>query len=227
MYSIRERWNLLVNQIQDRDVNVALVSMSILGNVFMSLAKLFYGIWVHSGWLLFNVVYVVVIGMFRYQILSKYVFSKTIPDKYDCYYYEFRAHKYSSVRMFILGVIYMCCSLRMFIVGDAVTIPMRFLYYFAAFAVIKLAFALRGMRITRKREDPIVRTMKVMGFADAGVALVELIYAVMSFFHYPLAAQYSSMTGILVSFLMIGGGIVMFLRKRIGPDVINADNVNG
>lgn len=217
MESLSEKWKRLLEQIYDRDINVALVSMSIIGNLLMSFAKLFYGLWVRSGWLLFNVVYVVVIGIFRYQILTKYIFSKKIPDPYDCYYYEFRVHKYSSVRMLILGLVYMACSLRMFFVGDCVTIPGRFLYYFAAFAIIKLAFALRGMMITRKREDPIVRTMKVVGFADAGVAIVELIYAVMSYMNHPAAAQYSSTAGVIVASLMIGGGIIMFLRKKSMP----------
>jgi len=214
MESIRDRWEQLLDQIQDRDINVALVSLSIICNIIMSAAKLFYGIWTRSGWLLFNVIYVLAIGEFRHKILLKYIFSKKIPDPHDCYYYEYRTHKYSSVRMLILGLIYMGCSLRMFLVGDGVTIPGRFIYVFAAFAVIKMSFSIKGMMATRRREDPIVRTMKVIGFSDAGVAIVELIYAGLSYIGHPASAQYSSLAGMIVSLLMIIGGIIMFLRKR-------------
>lgn len=217
MMSVRDMFRELVNQISDRDANVALVSLSILGNIVMTLAKIAFGIHTGSGWLLFNALYLLVIGWFRYKVLRKYIFAKRIPDVEDKYDYEFTVHKRGGAFISLLGIVYFMCCIRMYLIGDVVTIKGQYVYYLVLFTAFKAIFAVYGMVKTRKREYPIVRTMKDIGFEDAGVAFVEMVYAYMAFIGNSHMVGISTGLGFLVAGTTIIGGVRMILRRRETP----------
>jgi len=204
----------LRDQLSDRDANVALVSLSILGNILMTLAKIVYGIQMGSGWLLFNALYLMVIGGFRYKTLKKYIFAKKIPDREDKYDYGYRVHQRGGFLFLLLGLVYLMCCIRMYLIGDVVTITGQFVYLLVLFTAFKLSFAIYGMIKTRKKEEPIVRTMKDIGFEDAGVAFVEMVYAYLALIGDAHMVTVSAGLGFVIAGSTVIGGIKMYLSRR-------------
>lgn len=196
-----------------RDPNIALVSFSIVCNFFMTCAKIGFGIYLKSGWLLINAMYVVALGTLRGYVLKKYVYAKTIADFEEKYEYGFNVHRLGGALIFAVAGTYLICCLRMYYYGDAIAIGGKFVYCFVVFTLIKFVIAIYGMIITRHRENLIIRLMKVVGTVDATISAVPTTYAVLSVLNRDYSADFSAFLGIIISIGVMISGIVMIGRK--------------
>ncbi len=196
-----------------KDPNVALVSLSVLCNFFMSCAKVVFGIYFGSGWLLINALYIVLLGVLRFYTLKSYVHAKTIEDNEQKYIYGYSVHRFGGSLIFAVAGTYLLCSLRMFFVGDAVVIGLRFAFCLLLFTLVKFGFAVYGMIITRHKENLILRLMKVIGIVDVTISIVPTSYALMSFYCFKYSVDVSSVLGMLISTGVMISGIVMIRRK--------------
>lgn len=209
-----EQLKHLKEWVYSKDANIALVAVSVITNALTALVKMVFGFYLSSGWLVLNAGYFLAIGFARYSTLNKYISAKRIPDIIDRYNMEFDVHKYSGGFLFIIGVTYLLCSVRMFVIGDAIIIGGCFVYFICMICLSKVVFAVYGMIITRNKENPIIRTMKVIGAVDAAFSFVATLYAYMSMLSSPIAAESSSVLGILVSISVMISGIVMMNRRK-------------
>lgn len=196
-----------------KDPTVALVSFAILCNFLMTCAKIFFGIFLHSGWFIINAVYFMALGLLRYYVLRKYIFAKTFEESEDKYSFGFDVHKSGGYFIAFLSLTYLLCCLRMYFIGDAITIGGKLVYCLLVFTLIKFAFAVYGMIVTRHRENLIVRLLKVIGTVDAFISIVPTTYAFLSMMNKYYSADLSSAIGICISFGVMISGIVMIRRK--------------
>lgn len=201
-------------RISDKDPNVVLVTLSIICNSFTIAVRIGFGIYLRSGWLLINAAYFILIAVIRYFIMKCYISAKKISDEAERYNYEYIIHKYSGGLLLLIGTMYILCCIRMFMVGDAVTISGIFVYFLIMFTLLKLGFAIYGMVMTRNCENPIIRVMKVVGIADSFVAVCESMYAFLSLIKYADTAKACSTFGMLVSIIIMLGGMSMIKHRN-------------
>ena len=214
MKVIRHLIKRIDRRLEDKDPNTALIAMAIVANALMTIVKMIFGIYLSSGWLVINAMYFLVIGVVRYYVMKRYIFSKSVVDRKEKYHFDFNVHKIGGALVFFIGSTYSLTCVRMYIVGDAITINGMLVYFFVLFNVIKLAFAIYGMIITRNKENYIIRTMKVIGIIDAFLSIAETAYAVMSNLGYEYAAQASSIIGMVASVGVLVSGLVMLNRQK-------------
>lgn len=219
---IRHLYDRINTRFEDKDPNVALIAVSIVANFLMTITKVGFGIFLASGWLLINACYFMFIGMVRYFIMRKYIFSKTIEDPHTKYNFDFNIHKISGSLVFATGATYALACARMFMVGDVIVISGIFVYYIVIFTICKILFAIYGLIITRSKENLIIRTMKVVGAVDAFVAIGETSYALFSMYSYKYSAQVSSIIGMFTSLCIMISGYVMLKRRKISYREIEA-----
>lgn len=196
-----------------RDPTIALVSFSVICNFLMTIAKIFFGIYLGSGWFIINSLYFLALGLLRYYVLRRYIAAKSLDDYEDKYSYGYEVHKLGGYLIIILAMTYLLCCFRMYFIGDAITIGGKLVYCLVVFTIIKFGIAIYGMIITRHRENLIVRLLKVLGTIDAFISIVPTTYAFLSMMNKYYSADVSSGIGMLISIGVVISGIVMVKRK--------------
>lgn len=211
------------NRIDDKDPNVSLIALSTVTNMITAMMKVFFGLFLGSFWLLLHGLYFIIIGIARYNTMKNYIYVQSVKDRLFKYNVEFEVHNRAGSFLCFIGFTYLLCCLRMFFVGDVILIGGILVYWFIIFTSLKYMFAIIGMIQTRNKRNPIIRTMKVIGFVDASLSVVPTLYTSLSYFDYENTAELTSLLGMGISVGVMIAGIVMFNRKK---RVINADNVH-
>lgn len=201
-------------RIDDKDINVSLIATSIVVNTITALFKVFFGVYLWNLWLIMHAVYFVIMALVRYRAMKQYIYCKTMINPITRYNFEFDIHNKTGKFNFLIGFSYLALCVRMLTVGDVVLIGGFMVYWFITFTVIKIVFAVYGLVITRHKEDPIIRVMKVIGTIDACVSVVPTLYTSLSFFSFESAAEISATLGILISICVMISGIIMANRSK-------------
>lgn len=216
-------YDRIKSRIEDKDANVSLIALSICTNAITATLKVIFGLYLGSFWLLLHAIYFLIIGIARYTTMRQYITVQSVKSILLKYNIEFEVHNRTGVFLLFIGLSYLFACLRMYLVGDVILVGGILVYWFIAFAVIKFTFAIFGMIQTRKKWNPIIRTMKVIGFVDASLSVVPTLYTSLSFFEYENSAEFTSLLGMGISIGVMIAGIVMYNRKK---RVINANNVS-
>ena len=201
-------------RVRDKDINVSLIATSIVVNAVTAFLKMGFGIYLLNLWLIMHALYFFIMGMVRYKTMKQYIYCKTVLNPLTKYNLEFDIHNKSGKFIFLIGFAYLSLCIRMFVVGDVVLIGGFLVYWFMAFCVIKIVFASYGLYVTRNKENPVIRVMKVIGTVDAAVSVVPTMYTSLSYFGYEEASEVSSIFGILISIGVMISGIIMANRSR-------------
>lgn len=211
------------NRIEDKDPNVSLIALSTVINCFTAIMKVFFGVFLGSFWLVLHGFYFIVIGFARYNTMKNYIYVQSVKDRLFKYNVEFEVHNRTGAFLSFIGFTYLLCCFRMYFVGDVILIGGILVYWFIVFTSLKYMFAIIGMIQTRNKRNPIIRTMKVIGFVDASLSVVPTLYTSLSYFDYDNTAEFTSLLGMCISIGVMIAGVVMYNRKK---RVINADNVH-
>lgn len=217
--SILER---IKDRIEDKDPNISLIALSTLTNAITAVMKLFFGIFLGSIWLIIHSIYFMIIGFARYRTMKNYIYAQTVKDILFKYNMEFETHNKAGGFLLFIGFTYLLVCLRMYFVGDVILVGGVLVYWFIVFTGFKYLFAFYGLVTSRHKRNPLIRTMKVIGFVDASLSVVPTLYTSLSFFQYENTAEVTSALGVGVSIGVMIAGIVMLNRKK---RVINEDNV--
>lgn len=209
------------DRINDKDPNISLIAISIVVNSLTALAKMGFGFYLGSYWLILHSIYFMIIGFARYRTMKNYIYVQTVKSILFKYNLEFETHNRAGYFLMFIGFSYLLACLRMYFVGDVILIGGILVYWFIVFTVLKFVFAIYGLISTRHKRNPIIRTMKVIGFVDASVSVVPTLYTSLSYFKYDNTAEFTSLLGMGISLGVMIAGIVMLNRKR---RVITEDN---
>lgn len=211
------------DRINDKDPNISLIAVSIVVNSITALAKMGFGFYLDSYWLLIHSIYFMIIGFARYRTMKNYIYVQTVKSILFKYNLEFETHNRAGYFLLFIGFSYLLACLRMYFVGDVILIGGILVYWFIVFTVVKFTFAIYGLVNTRHKRNPIIRTMKVIGFVDASLSVVPTLYTSLSYFDYDNTAEVTSLLGMGISIGVMIAGIVMLNRKR---RVITENNAN-
>lgn len=201
-------------RVEDKDINVSLIALSIVTNTILAIFKLIFGFYLESFWLILHAVYFIFLGFARYKTMKNYIYIKNIEDSVKKYEIEFAIHNRSGGFIFLIGAAYLALCLRMYLVGDVVLVGGILVYCFMTFAAFKNAFAIYGLVITRRKETPVIRVMKVIGIVDASLSIVPVLYTSMSYFGIIHSAEVPAVVGIIISVCVMTSGIIMSNRPK-------------
>ena len=225
MYKIAKKclFERIKSRIEDKDPNISLIALSIVINTITAVMKLCFGFYLGSFWLILHSVYFMIIGFARYKTMHAYIYVQTLKDILFKYNTEFECHNRTGGFLFFIGFTYLLACLRMYFVGDVILIGGILVYWFITFTILKFLFAIYGLITTRHKRNPLIRTMKVIGFVDASLSVVPTLYTSLSFFRYENTAEFTSLLGMGISIGVMIAGIVMMNRKK---RVINEENAD-
>ena len=201
-------------RVEDKDINVSLIATSIVANSIMAVFKLIFGFYLESFWLVLHAVYFIFLAFARYKTMKNYIYIKNIEDSVKKFEIEFAIHNRSGGFIFLVGAAYLALCIRMYLVGDVVLVGGVLVYFFIVFAVFKNAFAVYGLIVTRRKETPVIRVMKVIGIVDAQLSIVPVLYTSMSYFEIIHSAEVPAIVGILISVCVMTSGIIMSNRPK-------------
>lgn len=210
-------------RIDDKDPNVSLIALSTVINAITACFKLLFGLYLGSFWLVLHSFYFMVIGFARYRTMKNYIYVQTCKDVLFKYNLEFETHNKAGGFLIFIGFTYLIACLRMYFVGDVILIGGILVYWFMTFTALKYLFAIYGLVATRHKRNPLIRTMKVIGFVDATLSVVPTLYTSLSFFRYENTAEFTSLLGICISIGVMIAGVVMYNRKKRVIDETNKD----
>ena len=198
----------------DTDRTAALSAVSCFINAFFGAGKLILGIYLFSAWFMINALYYLVLCAARGRVLKKYSSIKQIEDSEKRYEMEFAVYRQSGIFLCFLELTYLLVCLRMYYAGDSTVYKGYTVYLVAAVAFTKLGFAVYGTAVTRRLENPIVSTLKIVSFTDAFVSIVVMESTLLSMERVEHASGYSAFTGMIVSAVFVLEGILMLAKKK-------------
>jgi hypothetical protein len=205
----RERY---MGNYHDKTLTMTVGSFSV--NALIGIGKLIFGIILLSPWLISTAIYYLILCAIRGQILRKYKKIRVIEDPIRKFDRQYSIYKPSGIFICLLGVSYFLVCLRMYFANESNSYPFYILYGVAAVAFYKISMAFKGMVVTRRMNNPLLSTLKIISFVDACVSIVVVQCALLTMEKSKVATVSSALFGMACSALFLVIGIFMLCRKK-------------
>lgn len=201
---------------RDRTMLLSIGAFSI--NALIGAGKLVLGIALFSPWFIVTALYYLLLCGARGQLLWRFRHTRMIENYKERFDKQFAVFRHSGIFICLIGVSYLFICLRMYVWGEANTYPFYIIYGVAAVAFYKTGVSIYGMVVSRKMNNPLLTTMKVIAFVDSMVSIVAVQCALLTMEESAESAtQSSALLGAAFSVMFIGIGIYMLLRKKVYP----------
>lgn len=187
-------------------------------NALIGAGKVLVGLVFFSPWYVVNGIYYLILCAARGSAIrtSLHLYDRERTQLS----YEQECHIYHHSGIFVggLGFSYLLISIRMFFRGDVTRFP-----DYAVFAVVigslaKLGSSIYGAFYDRKSASPVVRVVRILSLADAGVSLVMTRCALLLIVDAPNAVSNSAIFGMIVSTVLMLTGLWMWRRTLQGEE---------
>lgn len=206
-YSIDRKYRILSSAV-----------LSSAWNAMIGAGKLLLGMIFSSPWYVVNGIYYLVLCAARGSALHTWIRLSDEDRTTVSYEKECRIYHNSGIFIGVMGFSYLLISIRMFFSGDVTRFP-----DYAVFAVVigslaKLCSSIYGLFYDRRSDSPVVKTIRILSLADAGVSLVMTRCALLLIVDAPGAISNSAVFGMIISAGLMIAGIWMWKRKGAGSD---------
>ena len=198
------------------DVDRAVISTtaSFFVNLFLGILKLCLGIHYSSMWFSINALYYILLSVARGQSLRKYVVISSGAQVSEMRKSQMDVYRHSGALICLLSVSYLLDCMRMYFVGDSLVYRGFIVYGVAAAALIKIGFAVSGIKRAGKMKSPIFSSIKTINLFDASVSIVVALCASLRMCGYAFAIEASATIGMAVSVLFFFAGTRMMLKGK-------------
>lgn len=186
---------------------------SLAFGALIGIGKLAAGLVFLSPWLIVTAVYYLLLGGARGQLLWKNRRIGNAENPAVRAALQRRAYRQSGVFISLIGLSYFLVCLCMYRLGITTSYPYYIQYGVAAVAFYKIGMAIYGMVVTRKMNNPVLSSLKILNFTDACVSIVAVQNALLTMEESPSASSSSAFLGMGCSVLFLLIGIGMLIRK--------------
>lgn len=199
------------------DRTMTMTAGSFAVNAAIGAGKLILGIIFSSPWFILTAVYYLLLCAARGNVLWKSKRIAVIEDPIKRLDRQFSAYRHSGAFIGLIGVSYLFVCLRMYFIGESALYPYYIIFGVAAVAFYKISMAIYGIGVTRRINNPILSSIKMIGLVDACVSIVAVQCALLTMENAASPTTSSALLGMACSVLFVSLGLFMLCKKKNYP----------
>lgn len=208
----------IFNKIKNLDKNDKTMLLFIfitIGNIIIATIKFIFSIILPSLWFFVNAGFLIVLCISRFFSLKSYGKRRSILDIKIKQELGYKNYLNNGILLIILGIMYFFVSVYMYYKGTNTQMH-EYLTYLVAFnAFWQIGFAIHGMVKYKRKDDPILNSVKITNFANAltSIVLTQVVLLDTYASEYNLS-DVNGYTGMLVSIIIILLGLYMIISIK-------------
>ena len=208
----------IFNKIKNLDKNDKTMLLFIfitIGNIIIATIKFIFSIILPSLWFFVNAGFLIVLCISRFFSLKSYGKRRSILDIKIKQELGYKNYLNNGILLIILGIMYFFVSVYMYYKGTNTQMHGYLTYLVAFNAFWQIGFAIHGMVKYKRKDDPILNSVKITNFANAltSIVLTQVVLLDTYASEYNLS-DVNGYTGMLVSIIIILLGLYMIISIK-------------
>jgi len=210
-----------IKNLEKNDKTMLLLIFTTIGNIIIAITKFIFSIIIPSLWFFVNSLFLIVLSLSRFFSIKNYGKSRSIADRNIKKEIGYRNYLHNGILLIILGIMYFFVSVYMYYKGTN-TVMEEFLTYIVAFnAFWSIGWAIYGMAKYKRKDSPILKSVKITSFANAltSIVLTQVVLLDTYASNYDLS-EINGYTGMFVSVVIMLMGLYMIINIQ---KILNKD----
>ena len=204
-----------IKNLEKNDKTMLLLTFTTMGNILIAFIKFIFSLVIPSLWFFVNAGFLIVLSISRFFAIKRYGKRRSITDKKIKEEMGYKTYLNNGILLIILGIMYFFVSVYMYYKGTNTTMHEYLTYLVALNAFWSISWAIHGMIKYKRKDNPILKAVKITNFANAltSIVLTQVVLLDTYAKEYDLS-QVNGYTGMTVSIAIILMGLYMIINIR-------------
>ena len=204
-----------IKNLEKNDKTMLLLIFTTMGNILIAFIKFIFSLVIPSLWFFVNAGFLIVLSISRFFAIKRYGKRRSITDKKIKEEIGYKTYLNNGILLIILGIMYFFVSVYMYYKGTNTTMHEYLTYLVALNAFWSISWAIHGMIKYKRKDNPILKAVKITNFANAltSIVLTQVVLLDTYAKEYDLS-QVNGYTGMTVSIAIILMGLYMIINIR-------------
>lgn len=203
-----------IKDLEKNDKTMLWLMFATSGNILIAIAKFIFSITIPSLWFFVNACFLAVLSIARFFSIRNYGKQRN-KDEFIKKEIGYKNYLNNGILLIILGIMYFFVSVYMYYKGTNTTMHEYLTYLVALNAFWSISWSIYGMVKYKRKNDPILKSVKLTNFANALTSLVLTQVVLLDTYakEYDLS-QINGYTGMGVSIIIIVIGLYMIINIK-------------
>lgn len=203
-----------IKNLEKKDKTMLWLMFATSGNILIALAKFIFSVTIPSLWFFVNACFLAVLSIARFFSIRNYGKQRN-KDENIRKEIGYKNYLNNGILLIILGIMYFFVSVYMYYKGTNTTMHEYLTYLVALNAFWSISWSIYGMVKYKRKNDPILKSVKLTNFANALTSLVLTQVVLLDTYakEYDLS-QINGYTGMGVSIIIIVIGLYMIINIK-------------
>lgn len=203
-----------IKNLEKKDKTMLWLMFATSGNILIALAKFIFSVTIPSLWFFVNACFLAVLSIARFFSIRNYGKQRN-KDENIRKEIGYKNYLNNGILLIILGIMYFFVSVYMYYKGTNTTMHEYLTYLVALNAFWSISWSIYGMVKYKRKNDPILKSVKLTNFANAltSIVLTQVVLLDTYAKEYDLS-QINGYTGMGVSIIIIVIGLYMIINIK-------------
>ena len=203
-----------IKNLEKKDKTMLWLMFATSGNILIALAKFIFSVTIPSIWFFVNACFLAVLSIARFFSIRNYGKQRN-KDENIRKEIGYKNYLNNGILLIILGIMYFFVSVYMYYKGTNTTMHEYLTYLVALNAFWSISWSIYGMVKYKRKNDPILKSVKLTNFANAltSIVLTQVVLLDTYAKEYDLS-QINGYTGMGVSIIIIVIGLYMIINIK-------------
>lgn len=203
-----------IKNLEKKDKTMLWLMFATSGNILIALAKFIFSVTIPSLWFFVNACFLAVLSIARFFSIRNYGKQRN-KDENIRKEIGYKNYLNNGILLIILGIMYFFVSVYMYYKGTNTTMHEYLTYLVALNAFWSISWSIYGMVKYKRKNDPILKSVKLTNFANAltSIVLTQVVLLDTYAKEYDLS-QINGYTGMGVSIMIIVIGLYMIINIK-------------
>ena len=201
--------------LEKNDKTMLRLMITTIGNILIAIVKFVFSLLIPSLWFFINALFLIILSLSRFFSIKAYGKSRNIKDENLKKVIGYKNYLHNGIMLIVLGISYFFVSVYMYYKGTNTLMHEYLTYLVALNAFWQIGVAIYGMIKYKRKNSPILKSVKITNFANAltSIVLTQVVLLDTYASEYNLA-NINGYTGMVVSLIIIILGLYMVINIR-------------
>lgn len=199
--------------LEKQDKTMLMLIFITSGNIILSVIKFIFAFTIPSLWFFVNACFLTVLSISRFFSIRNYGRRRSTKNEEEKKEIGYKNYLHNGILLIILGIMYFFVSVYMYYKGTNTTMHEYLTYLVALSAFWSISWAIYGIVKYNKKNNPILKSVKLTSFANAltSIVLTQVVLLDTYASDFDLA-NINGYTGMFVSLVIIFIGLYMVIN---------------
>lgn len=202
-----------IKNLEKNDKTMLLLIFTTIGNIIIACIKLMFSMILPSLWFFVNAIFLAILSLSRFFSIRNYSKRRNSNDEKIKKEIGYKNYLYNGILLIFLGIVYFFVSTYMYYKGTNTTMHEYLTYVVALNAFWQIGWAIYGMVKYKRKNSPILKSVKITNFASALTSIVLTQVVLLDTFAKEVdLSNINGYTGMFVSIIIIMMGLYMIIN---------------